>query len=497
MPIGKPISNSTVYVLDNTFELTPAGAPGELCTGGDGLPRGYLNDPDLTREKFIPNPYKKGELVYRTGDLVRMTPDGNIEFLGRLDTQVKIRGNRIELEEIETPLLKHEAVKEAVVVARDIRQAGYEIIAYIAGDEGLASDGLRDYLVTRIPVFMIPSYFVVMEKLPLTSSGKVDRRSLPEPEIGKQASGEDYPPPGTETEKRLASIWKETLGSKGIGASENFFDLGGHGLKVTRMLSMIQEAFSVELPFTTIFYASTIRDLAECIEDAEKMNRSVGFGIKSFDREMALLNEADGSKKIYAFPPGLGYFMVYKDIARLINDCTFYGFNYIKAQSRFDEYLDLIAGADLTARISFWAGRISPEANSSRTTDKETTRKCSPHPTRRKTRLSLKKSFEGCTEKQKEQVLFPIPAPFVFMESPPPPAGKIDLDAPPAPGESDGAPGIGAVAPGDLMETKMAGARAEALDAPDVGVHDDFFEPGGHSVPGSGLIAFAIYYLTH
>jgi acyl carrier protein len=265
--IGRPIANTRTYILDRSLSPVPIGVPGELYIGGAGLARGYLNRPELTAEKFVPDPFSQmeGERLYRTGDLCRYLPDGNIEFLGRLDHQVKIRGFRIELGEIESVLLDHSSVREAVVVAREDGSDQKRLVAYVAGDEGAIDiPVLREHLRSKLPEYMVPSAFMVLESLPLSSNGKIDRKALPAPDassiIGSQ-SGE-YSAPRTPVEEALCEIWREVLHREQVGIHDNFFELGGHSLLATQVISRIRKTFDVELPLRALFEHPTVAALA-------------------------------------------------------------------------------------------------------------------------------------------------------------------------------------------------------------------------------------------
>ncbi|HYO52236.1 amino acid adenylation domain-containing protein, partial [Archangium sp.] len=240
VPIGKPIENTQVYVLDGHMRPVPVGVAGELYIGGDGLAWGYLNRPELTAEKFVPHPYgQPGERLYRTGDLAKYRADGSVEFLGRADLQVKVRGFRIELGEVEAVLREKEEVGEVVVVAREDAPGGKRLVAYLVPREGQELDGkeLRKWLGQRLPEYMVPSAFVSMEALPLTPNGKVDRRALPAPEMAAQPQGEESAPPRTPVEDRLAAIWAEVLGLERVGIHDDFFMLGGDSILSLQIIS--------------------------------------------------------------------------------------------------------------------------------------------------------------------------------------------------------------------------------------------------------------------
>ena len=281
VPIGKPVGNVRLYILDRFMNPVPVGVPGELYIAGVGLARGYLNRPELTAEKFVPNPFADantaGERLYRTGDLVRYLPDGNLEFLSRVDFQVKIRGFRIELGEIESVLSEHPGVKEAAVIARPA--AGeYRLIAYYipAGKQETSGSELKNFLMDRLPDYMVPAAFVPLSEFPLTANGKLDHKKLPDPEA--QHSGRQFVAPGTEIEQKLAAIWKEVLHLDDIGANDNFFELGGHSLGIVQVQAKIKEVFDRELNVVDMFKYPTIKAMAGFLGDQtstkEKIEKS-------------------------------------------------------------------------------------------------------------------------------------------------------------------------------------------------------------------------------
>ncbi|MDZ7399742.1 MAG: amino acid adenylation domain-containing protein [candidate division KSB1 bacterium] len=275
-PIGKPIANFQLYVLDANWQPVPKGVPGELCIGGAGVARGYLNRPDLTAEKFIPDPFskEKGARLYRSGDLVRYLPDGNIEFLGRIDHQVKVRGFRIELGEIEAALKDHPDILDAAAIVREDRPGDKRIVAYLIPEAGkeLTVGDLRSYLRERLPEYMVPSAFMTLSEFPLSPSGKVDRKRLPAPDLSRPELGSEYVAPRNETEERLAAICAELLNLKQVGVYDNFFELGGHSLLATQFISHIRDAFQVELPLRTLFEFPTIADLAQKVLESPKIS---------------------------------------------------------------------------------------------------------------------------------------------------------------------------------------------------------------------------------
>ena len=272
VPIGRPIANTQVYILDQHQRPVPPGASGELYIGGDGLARGYLNRPALTAERFVPDSFgaEPGARLYRTGDLARLRPDGNLAFLGRRDYQLKVRGFRIEPGEIEAALERHPAVREALVVADGEAAQDKRLVAYVVGEGGEApsAERLNEFLKTRLPDYMLPSSFVCLEKLPLTPNGKVDRRSLPAADDARTARVEGRVAPRTPVEELLTRVWAELLKVEAVGTHEDFFDLGGHSLLATQLVSRVRRHFGVELPLGSFFEAPTVAAQAALVEAA-------------------------------------------------------------------------------------------------------------------------------------------------------------------------------------------------------------------------------------
>ncbi|WP_144221438.1 non-ribosomal peptide synthetase [Flavobacterium anhuiense] len=260
VPIGKPINNTTAYIMDESDRLLPMGVVGELCVGGSGVARGYLNREELTNEKFIKNPFKEGERIYKTGDLARWLPDGNIEFIGRKDDQVKIRGYRIELGEIENVLSSLPEISQCCVLAREDEGGNKRLIGYVVTEGKLDKADLQDRLKSSLPEYMIPLLWVELDQLPLTSNGKIDKKSLPDAD-SSDLSTKEYVAPGTDTEKQLAEIWQQLLGIERIGIYDNFFELGGHSLLATRLVSMIRKEMSIEVSIKEIFEHTSIAAL--------------------------------------------------------------------------------------------------------------------------------------------------------------------------------------------------------------------------------------------
>jgi len=267
IPIGRPISNTQIYILDSYLQPVPIGVPGELYISGIGLARGYLNRPDLTAEKFIQNPFIKSKL-YKTGDLARYLPDGNIEFLGRIDHQVKIRGFRIEIGEIEAVLSQHPSVRKAVVMAREDEPGNKRLVAYVipSAETVQTSAILSSYLKEKLPEYMVPSAYVMLKNFPLTPNGKVNRKALPSPDKVRPDLTATFVEPRTPIEKMLIEIWAEVLSIEQVGIYDNFFELGGHSLLVTQLLARVRKAFPIELSLGSIFEAPTVAGMAEGIE---------------------------------------------------------------------------------------------------------------------------------------------------------------------------------------------------------------------------------------
>lgn len=279
MPIGRPIINMQMYVLDKLLQPTPIGVIGELYVGGIGVGRGYLNAPDKTAEAFSRDPFaqRAGARLYRTGDLARYLPDGNLEFIGRADFQVKIRGFRIELGEIEAALEEHPTIQQALVLAKDEPSGNKHLVAYVVPEAPYRSQAeeaeteklvpqLRGFLKDRLPDYMTPSAFVVLDAMPLNSNGKIDRKALPEPELTRKDLESEFVAPRTPLEESIAQIWMEVLGVERVGSQDNFLELGGHSLLAVQVISRLYETYQVELPLPSIFEAPTVAALAEQVE---------------------------------------------------------------------------------------------------------------------------------------------------------------------------------------------------------------------------------------
>ena len=273
VPIGHPVANTQMYILDSYLQPVPIGVPGELYIGGIQVGRGYLNRPELTAEKFIPDPFSSspGARLYRTGDLARFLPAGEIEYLGRLDHQVKIRGLRIELGEIETVLSEHKGVNQALIAIRENALNDKTLVAYLVPKTGceVTAGELREHLRKRLPEYMIPQYFVILKEFPLLPNGKIDRRGLPTPHLGRQTDT-GFTAPQSEVEKIIAYIWKDLLKIESVGIHDNFFELGGHSMLLVKMIAKLRDSFQKEIPIVELFRYPTISALARFITGKEE-----------------------------------------------------------------------------------------------------------------------------------------------------------------------------------------------------------------------------------
>jgi acyl carrier protein len=285
VPIGAPIANTRVYVLDVAGGLLPVGVPGRLFIAGAGVAAGYLGQPELTAERFVADPHRDGQRMYDTGDLARWLPDGTLEFLGRADDQVKIRGYRVEPGEIETVLRAHPAVSEAVVLAHASPTGELRLAAYCGAPSAPSSEELREHLAQRVPEYMVPAALAVLERLPRTPSGKIDRLALPDPDTLTVDEGE-YVAPSTPMEEAVATIWAQVLGLPRVGVQDDFFSLGGHSLLATQVVAQVRSDFAVDLPLHSLFTYPTVASLTGEI---------VGMmGAADDDETARLMAELDG-----------------------------------------------------------------------------------------------------------------------------------------------------------------------------------------------------------
>ena len=319
VPIGRPIANTQVYVLDPNREPVPVGIPGELYLGGMGLARGYRGCPQLSEERFVPSPFRAGERLYRTGDQVKWLPDGRLDYVGRIDYQVKLRGFRIEPGEIETVLAEDPTVKQAVVVVREEAPGDKRLVAYVVAREGQSCDpqALRRALREVVPDYMVPAAIVPLAEFPLTPNGKVDRSSLPVPSVEPVHDGAQAVEPRNRIELQLAAIWEQVLGITPIGVRDNFFALGGYSLLALRMFSAIEQTFGTRLPMAVLFQAPTIEQLADVLADE---------GCTLRWRSLVAIQPEGKNPPFFAVPGVGGNVLVFARLAKLLgNDQPFYG----------------------------------------------------------------------------------------------------------------------------------------------------------------------------
>ncbi|MDD4494335.1 MAG: amino acid adenylation domain-containing protein [Eubacteriales bacterium] len=323
--IGSPIANTQCYILDSNKKSVPISTRGELYIGGEGLARGYLNRPDLTEERFVTNPLNENEKIYKTGDLARWYPRGEIEYLGRIDFQVKIRGIRIELGEIENSLLTYDGIEKALVIAIEEENGKQYLCAYIQTSKEFKNFELKRYLSKRLPEAMIPSYYVFMDKLPLTPNGKIDRRALPKPDTSSNLN-QGYDAPANETEAALSNIWSEVLNEAQVGVNHSFGDLGVDSLDAIKIITKIHKAFNVQLTMDSIYEMQTIRTISDYISRAqrsrfapiEKVPQSAHYKLSPAQKRQFIMNRMDGPGVNYNMP-GIAHVYGSLDKERLEN----------------------------------------------------------------------------------------------------------------------------------------------------------------------------------
>jgi len=321
LPIGRPIANTRCYIVDRWRQPVPPGVAGELCIAGDGLALGYVNRPDLTGEKFVANPFEPGGRMYLSGDLAKWLPDGTIAFLGRIDSQVKIRGFRIETSEVEAALRQQPGVRAAVVIARDERPGEKQLVGYVELETPGSATGqtLRESLKALLPDYMLPSGVVVLDRIPMTANGKVDRQALP----GLERPAADYVAPETDTEQRVAEVWQETLGLERVGRTDNFFEIGGHSLLGIQTMVRLGKAFGLELPHRMILDAPVLCDMAAAIQARLHAPETAGEGKAN---PLLALNSRTQGRPLFCIHPMDGSATCYKNLALQLEDsCPVYG----------------------------------------------------------------------------------------------------------------------------------------------------------------------------
>jgi amino acid adenylation domain-containing protein len=356
VPIGRPIDNVQVYALDRQLQPVPIGVPGELYIGGMGLARGYLNRPNLTAERFVPNPFspQPGARLYKTGDRVRYRADGRIEFLGRTDDQIKLRGFRIELKEIESRLRHHPLVSDALVILREDQSDEKRLVAYTVPKRGseVGFSELRQFLQQQLPNYMIPSRFILLDALPLTPRGKVDRQALPSPSSHRPHLDEAYVAPRNEDETRLAYIWSELLKVNTVGVHDNFFALGGHSLLAVQVTYRVREAFHVDLPVRLLFESPTVAQLVERIHDLRASPELSAARAVHETSSLVAMHTSRGGPRVFCLHPVGGQIYWYKHLARaLAEQCAVYGVQSRALADPAREHPTLTSMADEYARL--------------------------------------------------------------------------------------------------------------------------------------------------
>ena len=325
LTIGNPLEHESVYILSDNLELLPIGVIGEVCIGGAGVSRGYWRDEQKTQQQFVPNPFRPGEMLYKTGDLGRWWSNGEIEFLGRKDFQVKVRGFRIELGEIEHRLIQVESIRQAVVVAQD-----GDLIAYLVTDVPVQVTELKEYLLQWLPDYMIPTHFMTVEKLPLTPNGKIDRKALPKLEVSTTSQKVGQVAPRTDLERQLAEVWCAVLNVASAGIHDNFFEAGGHSLKAVQLVTKIRQQCQREVSLTQFFQEPTIEGLAK--------QWTISQGLIRLNPELS-----EPRATIVCLPPILGYGVVFRPISELLPEYAWYAIDFVENMPDLVEhYLHLL-----------------------------------------------------------------------------------------------------------------------------------------------------------
>ncbi|KOP23591.1 amino acid adenylation protein [Hapalosiphon sp. MRB220] len=349
VPIGRPIANTQIYILDQDLQPVPVGVVGELYIGGVGVARGYWRRPELTTERFVSNPFATGQM-YKTGDLARYLPDGNIEYVGRIDDQVKIRGFRIELGEIESTLTQHPQINQAVVVAQTDNLNNKHLIAYIVSHQAQPTPAqLRNFLRGKLPEFMVPSAFVCLNSFPLTPSGKIDRRSLPKPDFSNLITHENFTPPRNDLERKIAQIWSEILQISEVDIRDNFFEIGGNSLLGLHLINAIAQKFGRELSLSTLLTNSSIEKLAEILQNPTE----------TYSNSPIVAIQPQGTKRpFFCIHPAGGHVLCYFSLAHYLGtDQPFYG---LQARGFYGEEEPLTTVADMASLYAQAIQEVQP-----------------------------------------------------------------------------------------------------------------------------------------
>ncbi|QNK64693.1 non-ribosomal peptide synthase/polyketide synthase [Pedobacter sp. PAMC26386] len=359
IPLGSPIQNLQVYVLNNELNLCPVGVTGEICVAGIGVSRGYLNRPDLTAAKFIKDPFNSENKMYRTGDLGRWLPDGNIEYLGRVDDQVKVRGFRIELGEIENVLQQYEDINQAVVVVKDDANGNKRLVAYLSTNEEYDKESMSVWLKGVLPEYMVPSFFIRLEELPLTPNGKIDKKALPDPDTNELLTTV-YVAPRNQLQGALAEIWQNMLGIPRVGIYDNFFELGGLSLLVIGLISVIKKELRHQLNVRDIFNYPTIHQLAEIINTRTE-DAALDLGAPEnqlLNDHIVLLNEGPVSFPVFMLPGAAGVCEVYSALGQALNEtCALYG---LQMPGVFEGEVPMRDLTAIAARNINWMKEVQP-----------------------------------------------------------------------------------------------------------------------------------------
>ncbi|HVI43598.1 MAG TPA: amino acid adenylation domain-containing protein [Chitinophaga sp.] len=351
VPLGSPVQNLRIYVFNNDLELCPVGVMGEICVAGIGVARGYLNRPDLTAEKFIPDPFHPGSGMYRTGDLGRWLPDGNIEYLGRIDDQVKVRGFRIEPGEIENVLQQFDTVHQAAVIITVDANGNKRLVAYLVVKEGFNREALAGWLKGLLPEYMVPSFFVTLDEMPLTPNGKVDRKAFPDPDANALLATA-YEAPRNELEAKLAVIWQNVLGVQRVGINDNFFELGGLSLLVIGLISIIRKELGLKAHVKDIFSYPTIASLSTAL------NVRGAEAAGTAEERILSLNEGPAQFPVFMLPGAAGVNEVYAALGEALNNtCALYG---IQMPGVFEGETPLADLREIAARNITWMKQVQP-----------------------------------------------------------------------------------------------------------------------------------------